>query len=54
MAESLCRSPETTTTLLIGYTPTQNKFFFKKRTLGESADFPVMIVNKAESVSCAF
>ena len=25
MAESLCSSPETITTLLIGYTPTQNK-----------------------------
>ena len=27
MAESLCCSPETTTTLLIGYTPIQNKKF---------------------------
>ena len=25
MAESLCFAPETITTLLIGYTPTQNK-----------------------------
>ena len=33
MAESLHGSPETTTTLLIGYTPIQNKkFVFKKRT----------------------
>ena len=30
MAESLCCSPETITTLLTGYTPTQNKKFFKK------------------------
>ena len=32
MAESLCCSPETTTTLLMGYTPIQNKklFFFLK------------------------
>ena len=34
MAESLCHSPETITTLLISYTPIQNKklkaiFFFK-------------------------
>ena len=27
MAESLCYSPETTTTLLIGYTPIQHKKF---------------------------
>ena len=27
MAESLCCSPETTTTLLTGYTPVQNKKF---------------------------
>ena len=27
MAETLCSSPETTTTLLIGYTPIQNKKF---------------------------
>ena len=27
MAESLCRPPETITTLLIGYTPIQNKKF---------------------------
>ena len=33
MAESLCCSPETTTTLLIGYTPTQNKIFLKKEPL---------------------
>ena len=33
MAESFLCSPETTTTLLIGYTPTQNKKFkvWKKR-----------------------
>ena len=29
IAESLCWSPETTTRLLIGYTPVQNKTFFK-------------------------
>ena len=32
MAESLCCSPDTTTTLLIGYTPMQNKMFkFEKK-----------------------
>ena len=37
MAESLQCSPETTTTLLIGYTPTQNKKLKKKRiTIGDS------------------
>ena len=30
MVESLHLSPETITTLLIGYTPIQNKMFFKK------------------------
>ena len=30
MAESLCYSPEMTTTLLISYTSIQNKSFFKK------------------------
>ena len=30
MAESLCCSPETITTLLIGYTTIQNKMFLKK------------------------
>ena len=30
MAESLCCPPKTITTLLICYTPTQNKKFFKK------------------------
>ena len=31
MAESLCCSPETTTTLLTGYTRTQNKKYEKKK-----------------------
>ena len=31
MAESLCSSPETITTLLIGYTPIQNKKLKKKK-----------------------
>ena len=31
MAESLCSSPETTTTLLISYTPTQNNFSVKEK-----------------------
>ena len=31
MAKSLCSSPETITTLLIGYTPIQNKKFMKKK-----------------------
>ena len=30
MAESLCCSPETTTTLSIGYSPVQNAFGIKK------------------------
>ena len=30
MSESLCYSPETTKTLLIGYTPIKNKKFGKK------------------------
>ena len=30
MAESLCCSPETTTTLLVSYTPIQNVFSVKK------------------------
>ena len=33
MAESLCCSPETTTTLLIGYTPIKNENFKAKKTL---------------------
>ena len=33
MAESFLCSPETTTTLLIGYTPTQNKKFKRKKNL---------------------
>ena len=32
MAESLCCSPETITTLLIGYTPIQHKKLKKKRS----------------------
>ena len=31
VAESLCCSPETVITLLIGYTPTQDKKFKKKK-----------------------
>ena len=31
MAKSLCPSSETITTLLIGYTPIQNKKFMKKK-----------------------
>ena len=34
IAESLHRSPETITIMLIGYTPIQNKKFKKKRNLG--------------------
>ena len=33
MAESLCRSPETITTLLMGYTLIQNKMLLKKSLL---------------------
>ena len=32
-AESLCCSPETITTVLTGYTPTENKEVQKKRTI---------------------
>ena len=32
MTESLCWSPETITTLLIGFIPIQNKKFFFKKT----------------------
>ena len=36
MAESLCCSPETITSSLIGYSPIQNKtFFFKKKNKKE-------------------
>ena len=35
MAEFLCYWPETSTTLLIGYTPTQNKKVLKKYALEE-------------------
>ena len=35
MAESLCRSPETMTTLVTGYAPIQNKKF-EKIIMGES------------------
>ena len=33
MAESLHHSPETTTTLLVGYTPIQNVFGVKKKLI---------------------
>ena len=36
MAESLHCSPETITTLLIGYTPTQNKKFKKKKCVAQT------------------
>ena len=37
MAESLCCSPETTTTLLVGYTPIQNKMFqFSRSVMSDS------------------
>ena len=35
MAESLHRSPEAITTLLTGYTPTQNKTFFKSLNVAQ-------------------
>ena len=36
IAESLHCSPETITTLLIGYTPTQNKKFKKKKCVAQT------------------
>ena len=36
MAESLCYSPETITTLLINYTPKQNKKFKKEKDMSVS------------------
>ena len=33
MAESLCCSPETITSSLIGYSPIQNKIFLKKKKI---------------------
>ena len=45
VAESLHHSPETITTLLTGYTPKQNKKFFKKRTLGFSESTPTLLKN---------
>ena len=44
MAESLCCSPETITTLLIGYTPIKNKKLKKKKTLS----LIVISVNESE------
>ena len=41
MAESLCCSPETITTLLIGHTSIQNKKLKKKRKLGLSSSLVV-------------
>ena len=45
MAESLCCPPETTTALLIGYTPIKNKSFFfffkKKRVVQGSPEYPL-------------
>ena len=38
MAESLRCSPETVTTLLTGYIPTQNKKFLKKNVYQEKTD----------------
>jgi len=35
MPESLCCSPEAITTLLTGYTPTQNKTFFKSLNVAQ-------------------
>ena len=40
MAESLGCSPETLTTLLIGYTPVQNKKLKKKKTKTLKLKFP--------------
>ena len=41
MADFLCCSPETTTTLLISYTPIQNKTFqFKKKKKGRDKYLP--------------
>ena len=50
MAESLCCSPETTPTLLIRYTPIQNKNFkLKQRKITNE---PVIIKNKYAQTRC--
>ena len=41
MAKSLCPSPETITTLLIGYTPIQNKKFMEKKMLSLVSGGPI-------------
>ena len=60
MAESLCCPPETITTLLIGYTPIQNKkfffFFFFKEACWEkhsSRDRHVWVKDFTSSVNTA-
>ena len=54
MAESLPCSPETTTTLLIGYTLVQNKKFGKKNNSGYCNwwDFPGGLVAKTLGSQC--
>ena len=43
MAEPLCCSPETITTLLISYTPVQNKKVKKKKRLGQILSYSTLI-----------
>ena len=43
MAESFCCSHETTTTLLVGYTPIQNKNFKVKKIYRECNDLETII-----------
>ena len=53
MAESFCSSPETITTLLIGYTPTQNKLknkctcnFIRNCQIVFQSDWPIFHTNQ--------
>ena len=57
MAESLCCSPETITTLLIGYTPIQSKRFKKKLLSKESIFYPPQrkqLLNPGPESPCLF
>ena len=46
MAESLCCSPETITTLLISYIPIQNKKFKRKKTHKKTKELIIVSVGK--------
>ena len=51
MAESLHCPPETITTLLIGYTPIQNKKFKRKKM---NISFPMVLTFLGESFACDY